>query len=153
MLYACTCLFIYMLYFSQGLSSVSMVPCVEARPSTLGQSQSVMNISRMSPKAETKKRRAPAPPGAPTPTFGHYSFEGYQVRDGAVLKMLVGSLNTQRLWVSQPRNQHPKVTVTCIFYIGATAPCSFVMAACWEMFCDQLPSSLPQIIGLVCFEG
>ncbi|XP_029928324.1 protein cordon-bleu isoform X2 [Myripristis murdjan] len=68
---------------SSGLSSVSMVPCVEARPSTLGQSQSVMNISRMSPKTETKKRRAPAPPGAPTPTFGHYSFEGCQVGLGS----------------------------------------------------------------------
>ncbi|KAL4616930.1 protein cordon-bleu [Arapaima gigas] len=36
--------------------------CVEVRPNTLGQSQSVMNIPRMSPKAEVKKRRAPPPP-------------------------------------------------------------------------------------------
>lgn len=53
---------------------------IEDRPSTLGQSQSVMNIPRMSPKAESKKRRAPALPGAPTPSMGYASFEGYQVR-------------------------------------------------------------------------
>ncbi|MCJ8728368.1 hypothetical protein PDJAM_G00003710 [Pangasius djambal] len=46
---------------SKGLSAVSGV-CVEARPSTLGQSQSAMNLSRLSPKMEPKKRRAPAPP-------------------------------------------------------------------------------------------
>nr|XP_046255030.1 protein cordon-bleu isoform X2 [Scatophagus argus]XP_046255031.1 protein cordon-bleu isoform X2 [Scatophagus argus]XP_046255032.1 protein cordon-bleu isoform X2 [Scatophagus argus] len=63
---------------STGLSTVSGVPSVEDRPSTLGQSQSTMNIPRMSPKAETKKRRAPALPGAPTPTMGHTNFEGYQ---------------------------------------------------------------------------
>uniref|UniRef100_UPI003AACE3D7 protein cordon-bleu-like n=1 Tax=Centroberyx gerrardi TaxID=166262 RepID=UPI003AACE3D7 len=68
---------------SNGLSTVSMVPCVEARPSTLGQSQSVMNISRMSPKTESKKRRAPVPPGAPTPSLGHYSFEAYQMGLGS----------------------------------------------------------------------
>lgn len=44
-----------------GLSAVSGV-CVEARPNTLGQSQSAMNLSRLSPKSEPKKRRAPAPP-------------------------------------------------------------------------------------------
>ncbi|XP_071395958.1 protein cordon-bleu [Centroberyx affinis] len=68
---------------SNGLSTVSMVPCVEARPSTLGQSQSVMNIARMSPKTESKKRRAPVPPGAPTPSLGHYSFEAYQMGLGS----------------------------------------------------------------------
>ncbi|XP_046702653.1 protein cordon-bleu isoform X2 [Silurus meridionalis] len=47
-----------------GLSAVSSV-CAEARPNTLGQSQSVMNLSRLSPKTEPKKRRAPAPPPAP----------------------------------------------------------------------------------------
>ncbi|KAI5624140.1 protein cordon-bleu isoform X1 [Silurus asotus] len=47
-----------------GLSAVSGV-CAEARPNTLGQSQSVMNLSRLSPKTEPKKRRAPAPPPAP----------------------------------------------------------------------------------------
>ncbi|XP_067257024.1 protein cordon-bleu isoform X4 [Chanodichthys erythropterus] len=51
---------------SKGISSGS---CVETRPSTLGQSQSVMNISKMSPKVELKKRRAPAPPSAPTQTL------------------------------------------------------------------------------------
>ncbi|XP_052350429.1 protein cordon-bleu-like isoform X7 [Oncorhynchus keta] len=58
-----------------GLSTVSIVPCVEARPSTLGQSQSVMNISRMSPRIELKKRRAPP---APTPCQGCYTLEAYQ---------------------------------------------------------------------------
>ncbi|XP_022609119.1 protein cordon-bleu isoform X3 [Seriola dumerili] len=65
---------------SNGLSSVSSV---EDRPSTLGQSQSVMNMSRMSPKSESKKRRAPAPPEAPTPIMGHMSFEGYQMALGS----------------------------------------------------------------------
>ncbi|KAL0172798.1 hypothetical protein M9458_033109, partial [Cirrhinus mrigala] len=51
-----------------GMSVVASGPCVETRPSTLGQSQSVMNISKMSPKVELKKRRAPAPPPAPTQT-------------------------------------------------------------------------------------
>ncbi|XP_038833291.1 protein cordon-bleu-like isoform X2 [Salvelinus namaycush] len=61
---------------SKGLSTVSIMPCVEARPSTLGQSQSVMNISRMSPRIELKKRRAPP---APTPCQGCYTLEAYQV--------------------------------------------------------------------------
>ncbi|XP_069549277.1 protein cordon-bleu isoform X2 [Brachyistius frenatus] len=68
---------------SKGLSTVSGVPSVEDRPSTLGQSQSVMNILRMSPKADTKKRRAPVPPGAPTPSMGHTSFESYQMGLGS----------------------------------------------------------------------
>ncbi|KAM9489467.1 protein cordon-bleu isoform 3-T3 [Clarias gariepinus] len=50
----------------KGLSSVSSV-CVEARPNTLGQSQSAMNLSRLSPKTEPKKRRAPAPPRPSAP--------------------------------------------------------------------------------------
>ncbi|KAM8869995.1 protein cordon-bleu isoform 3-T6 [Spinachia spinachia] len=68
---------------SNGLSTASGVLSVEDRPSTLGQSQSVMNIPRMSPKAETKKRRAPALPGATTPTTGHGSFEGYEMGLGS----------------------------------------------------------------------
>ncbi|KAG7263845.1 hypothetical protein CRUP_006113 [Coryphaenoides rupestris] len=53
---------------SNGLSTGSGVS--EARPSTLGQSQSAMNLSRMSPKSDAKKRRAPGPPPTPmtTPT-------------------------------------------------------------------------------------
>ncbi|XP_060727188.1 protein cordon-bleu isoform X4 [Tachysurus vachellii] len=51
-----------------GLSAVSGV-CAEARPNTLGQSQSAMNLSRLSPKTEPKKRRAPAPPPSLTPTL------------------------------------------------------------------------------------
>ncbi|XP_041649191.1 protein cordon-bleu isoform X2 [Cheilinus undulatus] len=66
---------------SNGLSTVSGV--VEDRPTTLGQSQSVMNILQTSPKAETKKRRAPALPGAPTPTMGLASFESYQMGLGS----------------------------------------------------------------------
>ncbi|XP_029101863.1 protein cordon-bleu isoform X1 [Scleropages formosus] len=56
-------------------------PCMEARPNTLGQSQSVMNIPRMSPKAELKKRRAPPPP-QPTPALCEVrsSVESCQVR-------------------------------------------------------------------------
>ncbi|KAF7653319.1 hypothetical protein LDENG_00084770 [Lucifuga dentata] len=68
---------------SSGLSTVSMVPCVDARPSTLGQSQSITNITRLSPKTETKKRRAPAPPGAPIPTLGHSSIESCQMGLGS----------------------------------------------------------------------
>ncbi|XP_047190387.1 protein cordon-bleu isoform X3 [Scophthalmus maximus] len=68
---------------SNGVSTVSRVPSTEDRPSTLGQSQSVMNMSRMSPKAEIKKRQAPGPPEAPTPTMGHTSFEGYQMGLGS----------------------------------------------------------------------
>ncbi|XP_071324489.1 protein cordon-bleu isoform X3 [Trachinotus anak] len=68
---------------SNGLSTVSRVPSVEDRPSTLGQSQSVMNMSRMSPKSDTKKRRAPAPPEAPTPIMGHTSYESYQMGLGS----------------------------------------------------------------------
>ncbi|XP_029308149.1 protein cordon-bleu isoform X2 [Cottoperca gobio] len=66
-----------------GLSTASGVPTIEDRPSTLGQSQSVMNIARLSPKADAKKRRAPALPGAPTPTMGHTSFEGYEMGLGS----------------------------------------------------------------------
>ncbi|KAM7382611.1 hypothetical protein PAMP_002334 [Pampus punctatissimus] len=68
---------------SKGLSTVSGVPCVEDRPSTLGQSHSVMNISGMSPKFNAKKRRAPVPPNAPTPTMGHTSLESYQMGFGS----------------------------------------------------------------------
>ncbi|XP_037309541.2 protein cordon-bleu isoform X2 [Pungitius pungitius] len=68
---------------SNGLSTASGAVNVEDRPSTLGQSQSVMNIPRMSPKAETKKRRAPALPGATTPTTGPGSFEGYEMGLGS----------------------------------------------------------------------
>ncbi|XP_051999723.1 protein cordon-bleu isoform X2 [Xyrauchen texanus] len=53
---------------SKGIMSMVSGPCVETRPSTLGQSQSVMNISKMSPKVELKKRRAPVPPPAPMQT-------------------------------------------------------------------------------------
>ncbi|XP_033957949.1 protein cordon-bleu isoform X3 [Pseudochaenichthys georgianus] len=64
---------------SDRLSTASGVISAEDRPRTLGQSQSVMNIPRLSPKSEAKKRRAPALPGAPTPSMGHSSFEGYEM--------------------------------------------------------------------------
>uniref|UniRef100_W5LY59 Cordon-bleu WH2 repeat protein n=1 Tax=Lepisosteus oculatus TaxID=7918 RepID=W5LY59_LEPOC len=43
-------------------STAPNTPSVNVRPSRLGQSQSVSNISRMSPRPELKKRRAPRPP-------------------------------------------------------------------------------------------
>uniref|UniRef100_A0A8C5A498 Cordon-bleu WH2 repeat protein n=1 Tax=Gadus morhua TaxID=8049 RepID=A0A8C5A498_GADMO len=62
----------------QGLSTASVAS--EARPSTLGQSQSAMNLSRTSPKSDAKKRRAPAPPPTPaTSSLGQCSLDGYQV--------------------------------------------------------------------------
>ncbi|XP_067368072.1 protein cordon-bleu isoform X3 [Channa argus] len=67
---------------SNSLSSVSGFPGTEDQPRNSGHSQSVMSTPRMSPKAETKKRRAPAPPGAPTPILGQTSLEGYQMGHG-----------------------------------------------------------------------
>ncbi|XP_028971520.2 protein cordon-bleu isoform X3 [Esox lucius] len=64
--------------FSNGQSTGSMVPSVDSRPSTLGQSQSVMNISRMSPRMEPKKKRAPPPP-TPTPCQDHYMVKACHV--------------------------------------------------------------------------
>nr|XP_023009729.2 protein cordon-bleu isoform X3 [Maylandia zebra] len=46
---------------------------------TLGQSQSVASIPRLSPKAETKKRRAPPPPPAPAPRMEHTTVESCQM--------------------------------------------------------------------------
>ncbi|XP_034554476.1 protein cordon-bleu isoform X3 [Notolabrus celidotus] len=66
---------------SNGLSTVSGM--VEERPSTLGQSQSVMTLPGMSPQAENKKRRAPALPGAPTPSMRHTNYESYQMGLGS----------------------------------------------------------------------
>ncbi|XP_064201211.1 protein cordon-bleu isoform X3 [Anguilla rostrata] len=64
-------------------NGVPAAPCrlfVEARPSTLGQSQSVMNIPRMSPKVEVKKRQAPLPPQAlPTLSQAPSSLDGFQM--------------------------------------------------------------------------
>ncbi|XP_041842962.1 protein cordon-bleu isoform X3 [Melanotaenia boesemani] len=68
---------------TNGLSTVSGIHSTEVQPGTLGQSQSVVNIPRMSSKNETKKRRAPAPPGALTPSTGHTSFEISQVGLGS----------------------------------------------------------------------
>nr|XP_020452304.1 protein cordon-bleu isoform X2 [Monopterus albus] len=68
---------------SNGLSKMSTVPSVEVRSSTLGQSHSATNIPRMSPQSDTKKRRAPVPPGAPSPIIGDTSFDTYQVGLGS----------------------------------------------------------------------
>ncbi|KAM9723461.1 protein cordon-bleu isoform 3-T7 [Menidia menidia] len=68
---------------SNGLTTVSEIHCIEALPGTFDQSQSISNISRISTKTETKKRRAPAPPGAPTPSMGHAGFESNQVGLGS----------------------------------------------------------------------
>ncbi|KAM3614173.1 uncharacterized protein V6R79_011088 [Siganus canaliculatus] len=69
---------------SNGLSPMTGAPRIEDRPRTLGQSQSVTNVTSMSPKADPKKRRAPALPGAPTPMMEHsISFESNQMSLGA----------------------------------------------------------------------
>ncbi|KAI4898074.1 hypothetical protein NFI96_018075 [Prochilodus magdalenae] len=65
---------------SKGLSVVGG-PCVEVRPNTLGQSQSAMNLSRVSPKTEPKKRRAPAPP--PPPAHTHTAVLASQTKPGS----------------------------------------------------------------------
>lgn len=59
---------------------MSRVSTTEHQATTLGHSQSVMNIARTSPSAQIKKRRAPTLPGAPPVPTGHATFESYQVR-------------------------------------------------------------------------
>uniref|UniRef100_A0A3B4BAF3 WH2 domain-containing protein n=1 Tax=Periophthalmus magnuspinnatus TaxID=409849 RepID=A0A3B4BAF3_9GOBI len=54
---------------------------VEERP-RMSQSQSSMNISKTSPKAEAKKRRAPAPPGVSTHSTEHLSYDTNQISLG-----------------------------------------------------------------------
>uniref|UniRef100_A0A8C6UX38 Cordon-bleu WH2 repeat protein n=1 Tax=Neogobius melanostomus TaxID=47308 RepID=A0A8C6UX38_9GOBI len=68
---------------SNAMSTMFATPYVDERPHTIGQSQSAINIARMSPKAETKKRRAPAPPGVPTPSIEHSGFETNQMGLGS----------------------------------------------------------------------
>ncbi|XP_077431862.1 protein cordon-bleu isoform X2 [Vanacampus margaritifer] len=66
------------------LSTVQAVPNKEDQPSTLGQSHSVMNAFKTSPKCDTKKRRAPAPPpGAVTSSMAHCNSESYQMGSGS----------------------------------------------------------------------
>ncbi|XP_072536291.1 protein cordon-bleu isoform X10 [Salminus brasiliensis] len=65
---------------SKGMSVVGG-PCVEVRPNTLGQSQSAMNLSRLSPKIEPKKRRAPAPP--PPSAHTHTAILASQAKPGS----------------------------------------------------------------------
>uniref|UniRef100_W5LY46 Cordon-bleu WH2 repeat protein n=1 Tax=Lepisosteus oculatus TaxID=7918 RepID=W5LY46_LEPOC len=69
-----------------GVSSTAPnTPSVNVRPSRLGQSQSVSNISRMSPRPELKKRRAPRPPqeGSALPQAGPGPQEAEQVAPGS----------------------------------------------------------------------
>ncbi|KAM9852574.1 protein cordon-bleu [Aulostomus maculatus] len=62
---------------------LSTVPSIEDQPSTLGQSQSVMNVSRVSDRLDAKKRRAPAPPGAVSSIVEHNSLASYQICRGS----------------------------------------------------------------------
>ncbi|XP_054897909.1 protein cordon-bleu isoform X2 [Poeciliopsis prolifica] len=61
-----------------GLSTVSGVSYKEGHPGSLEQSQSFTDIPTMHAKAESKKRRAPAPPAVPLPTQGNTSFKSNQ---------------------------------------------------------------------------
>ncbi|XP_028326062.1 protein cordon-bleu isoform X3 [Gouania willdenowi] len=72
---------------SNGLPTISGVSSIEDRTCALGQSHSVMNIPRMSPKAEAKKRRAPPPPpSAPTSIMGQDSFEASKMGSSSQLR-------------------------------------------------------------------
>ncbi|XP_057690745.1 protein cordon-bleu isoform X2 [Corythoichthys intestinalis] len=63
-----------------ALSAISAVPNREDQLSTTGTSRSVMNVYRTSPKYEIKKRRAPAPPPAPSIiSMEHNNLEEYQM--------------------------------------------------------------------------
>ncbi|XP_061772201.1 protein cordon-bleu isoform X5 [Nerophis ophidion] len=67
-----------------GLPTGRGHPGIEDHSNTLTQSQSVNNIFRTSPKSDTKKRRAPAPPpGAPTSSMGHSNLEAGQTVNGS----------------------------------------------------------------------
>ncbi|XP_055019296.1 protein cordon-bleu isoform X2 [Boleophthalmus pectinirostris] len=66
---------------SNAMSTMFGPQYVEERPH-MSQSQSAMNISRTSPKAEAKKRRAPAPPGVPTHSTEHLSYDANQMSLG-----------------------------------------------------------------------
>ncbi|XP_008430368.1 protein cordon-bleu isoform X3 [Poecilia reticulata] len=61
-----------------GLSTVSGVSYKEEHPGSLEQSQSFTDIPTMHAKAESKKRRAPAPPAVPVPSQGNTSFKSNQ---------------------------------------------------------------------------
>lgn len=64
---------------SKDVSTVSGFSSGPNWSGTLGQSQSVASIPRLSPKAETKKRRAPPPPPAPTPRMEQTTVESCQM--------------------------------------------------------------------------
>ncbi|KAJ0000189.1 hypothetical protein NQD34_012031 [Periophthalmus magnuspinnatus] len=66
---------------SKAVSTMLGSQYVEERPH-MSQSQSSMNISKTSPKAEAKKRRAPAPPGVSTHSTEHLSYDTNQISLG-----------------------------------------------------------------------
>ncbi|XP_072317559.1 protein cordon-bleu isoform X2 [Eucyclogobius newberryi] len=63
---------------SNAISTMFGSPYVEER-AHMSQSQSAMNISRMSPKAEARKKRAPAPPGSSTHSTEHLRYDANQM--------------------------------------------------------------------------
>ncbi|KAJ8290800.1 hypothetical protein GJAV_G00017720 [Gymnothorax javanicus] len=66
--------------YCNGVPAASSRMYIEARPSTLGQSHSAVNLPRMSPKVEVKKRQAPPPPRVPpTLTRAPGSLDGFQI--------------------------------------------------------------------------
>ncbi|XP_061807024.1 protein cordon-bleu isoform X9 [Nerophis lumbriciformis] len=67
-----------------GLPTGRRHPGIEDHCGTLTQSQSVINIFGTSPKSDTRKRRAPAPPpGALTSSMGHSNLEACQTFNGS----------------------------------------------------------------------
>ncbi|KAK7887185.1 hypothetical protein WMY93_026806 [Mugilogobius chulae] len=67
---------------TESQSNTMFGPAYLEKQTQLSQSQSAMNISRTSPKAEAKKRRAPAPPGVPTHSTEHLSYQANQMNLG-----------------------------------------------------------------------
>ncbi|KAM4736414.1 protein cordon-bleu isoform 2-T3 [Anableps anableps] len=66
-----------------GLATVSGVSYKEERPGSLEQSQSFTDIPTVHAKAESKKRRAPAPPAVPILSQRHTSFKNNQGDPGS----------------------------------------------------------------------
>ncbi|XP_015256037.1 PREDICTED: protein cordon-bleu-like isoform X3 [Cyprinodon variegatus] len=68
---------------SKGISTVSGVSYVEGSSGSLEQSRSFTDISTMHAKAESKKRRAPAPPVVPTSSQRNPNFKNNQEVPGS----------------------------------------------------------------------
>lgn len=117
-----------MFVLPQGLSAVSGV-YVEARPNTLGQSQSAMNLSRLSPKTEPKKRRAPAPPRPSAQTLTQTQT---QCASALVVQVRAHALHTHTHTPQRKINSH---TYTSIY---------------WELVvCSSIQSSAKVCIPIV----